>query len=58
VSSFPLSSAVMRCGHAFLGLLAVLNIATIAACSSVDPAPWGGRGGFGGGARDGAHAGA
>ncbi len=32
----------MRCGYAFLGFLAVLGIATIASCSSVDPAPWGG----------------
>ncbi len=33
----------MNCGHAFLGFSAVLSIATIASCSSVEPAPGGGR---------------
>jgi len=32
----------MHCGHAFVGFLAVLSIATLASCSSVDPAPGGG----------------
>jgi len=32
----------MHCGHTFLGFLVVLSIATIASCSSIDPAPGGG----------------
>jgi len=32
----------MHCEHAILGFLAVLSIAAIASCSSVEPAPWGG----------------
>jgi len=38
----------MHCGHAFLGFIAVLGIATIGSCSSVDPAPGGGRVGYAG----------